>query len=592
MCVGAVVNLGHIRVCSGLPCSCPHHSGVALKSVVPNGGADVIYLQRDAQICQHFGCCNSNTVCRVILLALAGDHDFIGSGGIGELACCLVPGEACCLEVADSGLSCGCILLFIAHCGGVDRVAVHIHGVGGAVAFVSRLRCCPGGVGDGVLDDCCAVAVIGIDHGVTVDGEEGHKALSQCAGCVGTRFAVNVDEVGVDAEVAVSAVVNEVGSQGVADQLIIGVCILDGSNGVAVDGRGGDVIGAGDDAGDIVAVNAFLHKHNLGDRLTLEVIGVGLEGDNTLVVAVKHVCAAAYGNGGLVLDDAQIALGEAEAVVVVVVEGLITVVVQRSNGEGHVIDCFSVKLSHVHGHGVVARALNACNVCSAAAGGDTDGVCCVVFHQVKEAGACRLGVGEGDKVAFVGFHHVGKEVSRGGVFRKLEAPVCSACCDGILSLVVACTLAIVYDFLCESCTGLIDVCPECRLSVGIPVGKVFIVAAGRDKQAGKRLHAGAILFHSFNRESIKCSSSVIGRVTLHIDAKNNIVNIGRSAVREDYVITHGEIVVNGAVLILHNLNVTHAVIGIVGAVVGSRLAFNAVLDNRAATVSCKERSLS
>ena len=71
VCVGAVVNLGHIRVNRGLPCSCPHHSGVGLKSVVPDAGSYVVHLQLDAELVEHFAGCNGYAVCRVILLSLS-----------------------------------------------------------------------------------------------------------------------------------------------------------------------------------------------------------------------------------------------------------------------------------------------------------------------------------------------------------------------------------------------------------------------------------------------------------------------------------------------------------------------------------------
>ena len=527
----------------------------------------------------------------MILLALAGDHDLIGIESISELSGCLIPGEACCLEEADGSFLCSNIFLLVAHSRGIDRIPVHIDGVSCLITFISRFRCSPGSVGNRILDDGCSVTVVGIDNRVTIDREKRHKAFAESLGSIGSRFSVNVDEICIDAKVAVSAVVNEVGGQGIANKLVVGVCILDGCNRVIVDGRCRYIECSGNRARYIVGIDSFLHEKNLCYRLALEVIRICLEGNNALVIAVKHISAAPDRLSGLVLYDAQVALDKTEAVVVVIVEGFVAVVVQRGNRESHVIDSLCIKLRHVDGHGIVACALNACDVCSTVAGGHADSIGCIVVHQVIEAGTSRLGIGEGCKVAFVSFHHVGKEISRSGILREFKTPVGSAGCNSVICFIVAGAFAVIHDFLCKCFTGLVNIRPECSLGISIPIGKVFIVSAGSGEQAEERFHTGTVLFHTFDRESIKGCRTVIGRITFHIDTKNHVIDISRCTVGENDIITHGEEVVNRAVLILNNFDIAEAVIRIVSAIVGAGLTFNAVFDNSAATVSAKKEPL-
>ena len=88
---------------------------------------------------------------------------------------------------------------------------------------------------------------------------------------------------------------------------------------------GVDKYSAGDDAGDIVGVNSFQHEKGLGDRSAFEVVGVRLQSDNAVGVAVKDIRAAAERLGGLLADDRKVALREAELMSLVISKAAISV---------------------------------------------------------------------------------------------------------------------------------------------------------------------------------------------------------------------------------------------------------------------------
>ena len=593
--VFAGVDLGHIRVDGALPGGGPHHGGVALQRILPHAGAYVVHLQGDAQLAQHVAGGHGHAVGGVILLARAGDHDLIGVGHVGELAGLLVEVEARGLEVADGGLPGGLVTLLLAHGSIVDVVAVHVHGVGVPVALVGRLGSGPGGVGDGILDDGGAIAVVGVDDGVAVDGEQGHEALAQRLGGVGGGLAAHVHQVGVDAQVAVAAIVHQHGVDGLAGQLAVGVGVPDGLHGVLVDGGCRDVEAAGDDAGHIVAVHGLLHQQGSDLGLALEVVGVGLQGHDAVGIAVEHIGAAAEGLAVLGLHAGQIALGEAELVVVIVVHGGIAVVVQGRHGEGHVVDGGGVVLGHVHGHAVVAGPDDARDVGGAVAGVHAGLVIGAQGGdgQLQAVGAGALG-GLGLLHGVIGGHDGIPEIVGGGILGQLEAPVGSAGGYGVLGGVVAVGDAVVADLLGEGRAGLLVVeLPELVvLLLGVEVvGHVALaLAVGKDLVAAA-VHAAAIGFHALDGQGVDGGRAVVGGIGQHIDAKDDIVDGGGLAVGELDVIAHGQVVIHAAVVVLHDFDIAHALVFIAVAVVVHSLAVDAVVDDGAAAVRLQQQGL-
>ena len=100
-----------------------------------------------------------------------------------------------------------------------------------------------------------------------------------------------------------------------------------------------------------------------------------------------------------------------------------------------------------------------------------------------------------------------------------------------------------------------------------------------------------VLLDAFDRLCIDGSSAVIGRVSQDIDAEDDVIDVGGRAVGELDVVTHRQVVIDGAVIVLHNLDIAHAIVGIVRAVIVDGLALNAVTDNVAAAVSSQQAAL-
>ena len=103
-------------------------------------------------------------------------------------------------QLAESGLQSGIVALLSGHVGGVDVVAVHVNGEGDLVAVVRGLGSGPGGVGDGVVDDARALAIVGLDGDVTINGEDGGEGLAQVLGSLAARLAADVHAGRADAE--------------------------------------------------------------------------------------------------------------------------------------------------------------------------------------------------------------------------------------------------------------------------------------------------------------------------------------------------------------------------------------------------------
>ena len=235
------------------------------------------------------------------------------------------------------------------------------------------------------------------------------------------------------------------------------------------------------------------------------------------------------------------------------------------------------------GHGVVAGADDAGDVVHGVTHGDPLAVLLIVaVDEVKQAGAGSLGVGSGDDVAFIGSLDGMPEVQSSGVGGQIGiTPVGSALGNGGAQAVGH---AVVHDLLREGFAGGLDVSPELSLSLLVPVGEVGVVLASLHQQGGELRQGVVVLAHAFDGQGVDGGSTIIGGVGHDIDAEDHIVDVGGGAVGELDVIAHGEVVVDGAVGVLHHFDVAHAVVGIVGAVVGNGLALDAVADNVALTV--------
>ena len=536
----------------------------------------------------------------VIALAVGGDQGLTLDGvSIGVLTASGVGNDLAVLHLAagllkeaQGGLQSSLVLLIGSHVGGVDVLAVSVHRESDLVAGVGSLRSSPGGVGDGVVDDGSTLAIVGVDGNVTIRSQDGGESLTIGLGSVGAGLVVDVHGVGAHADVAVTQVIHGIGGDLGAVDVIVGVGLLDGVHGVGAEGRIGDIHGAGDDA---VQLIVFLSLQEV-DILGLggaQIVGiVSLEVNGTILELQELVGAGAHGGGGLFADMAQIALGEAELIVVVVILGLVAIVVHGGDGHTQLIDGGSVHLGQGDGHAVIAGLLDAGDVGSGLAGLDSVGIGGVVVHQVGERSAGRFLANSGGDVVISG-NDGGEGVSLGGVLGQLEAPVLQAGGHGIALGIGALSDAGVHDFLNELVGSLVHVSPVSILlllgpALGGVVTKVGVVAAGGIDQVEQGVHAGTVGVRALDGNSKQGAVAVVGRIAQDVHGEDDVVDGDGLAVGELQVLTQLEVVVHGAVGVLLDLAVSGTIVGVVGAVVGLGLALDAVHDDGALTVAVQQ----
>src|SRR5690606_34430506 len=90
--------------------------------------------------------------------------------------------EASGFEEAQSSLFSSNVFFWLGHFSGEDGVAINVHGECNCIAFISRLGCSPGGVGDWVVDNGSAFTIIAVNSNIAVDGKNGGKCAAQVLG--------------------------------------------------------------------------------------------------------------------------------------------------------------------------------------------------------------------------------------------------------------------------------------------------------------------------------------------------------------------------------------------------------------------------
>ena len=285
---------------------------------------------------------------------------------------------------------------------------------------------------------------------------------------------------------------------------------------------------------------------------------------------------------------AQIALGEAELIVVVVVLVLLAIVVHGGDGHTQLIDGGSIHLGQGDGHAVIAGLLDAGDVGSGLAGLDSVGIGGVVVHQLGERSAGRFLANSGGDVVISG-NDGGEGVSLGGVLGQLVAPVLQAGGHGIALGIGALSDAGVHDLLNELVGSLVHISPvSILLLLGPALVEVGVVAASGIDQVEQGVHTGTVGVHALDGNSKQGAVAVVGRIAQDVHGEDDVVDGDGLAVGELQVLTHLEVVVHGAVGVLLDLAVSGTIVGVVGAVVGLGLALDAVHDDGALTVAVQQ----
>ena len=261
----------------------------------------------------------------------------------------------------------------------------------------------------------------------------------------------------------------------------------------------------------------------------------------------------------------------------------------RSDGHAELIDGGRVDLVEGDGHAVVAGLLDTGDVGSGVTGLDTDGgivVIDVLVHQIDQLFGFAdflFHSGEGPAVLFADLE---SEILN-GLGLAGEAP--SGASGSDIALIGGAGLnAVVDNALGEGNKTLVEVVPELGLLLFGPVGEVSVVTAGRGDRLGERGHTAAVSSHALNGDSIQRGVTIVGGVAEDVHGEDDVVDGDLLTVGEDDIVTHGEVVVDGAVGILDDLTVGRTIVGIVGAVVGVRFAVDALHDDLALTVAVEQ----
>ena len=586
-----MVQLVHVGVIGGLPGSDPTLGSAGLVgSVQVRSVGHIVDSQGEADGLQGGCSVGQGLEGGVVAVAAATDVDLVlhlSTGGSGsDLA--VLNGVAGSLEVTQGSLQGSLVLVLAAHVGGVDLVAVHVGGVGDLVAVIGNGRSGPRSVGDGVVDNGSGIAVVRVDALITVSGNNGHDGLAQVLGSLGSRIVANADVLSVQGNVAVAAEVLQTGGDDGAILALGAVDVGDLVSNFQRVGRIGDVDGASLNAGDLIGLLGLLHV-DVGDLgCVVEVVGVGIQVNNAVAVLVEGVHTTAQRSAGLGADAAQVTLDKAEGVVVVVVQGSITIVVQRSDGDLQLVDHGGGQLAGGQGHAVVAGLNDTGNIGHVVANGDTGGGVVVNFlgDQVRQGRAGALSF-HSREVPVISLADSQEEVLSGSAIGQVEAPAGSS--GGNVGSAVL--HHVVNDLLGESNAALVDSIPESLLLVSSEVGVVGVVLASFSDQLRQGGHGVTVLLQANDGGGVHGGGTVIGRIQVNVDGEDNVINGDRLAVRELQVVAQLDVVGDSAVIVLGDNAVAGAVVGVVGAVVLAGLALDAVQDHFALTVGTQQAEL-
>ena len=322
------------------------------------------------------------------------------------------------------------------------------------------------------------------------------------------------------------------------------------------------------------------------------VVRVGVDIEHAVRVVVEDVRASTHRSAGDLADLAEVALREAEGVVVVVEQAHITVVVQRSNLHLELIDRSGGQLGGGQGHAVVAGLDNTFDMVSGFAGLDTDGV---VSPAVAELLSEEVGDGSGSNflvdavvgdVVAVGLDDLVPQVSGVGSFIAPHG-------NGSREVFRAVAFHnVVRNGLCELFTRSLERSPESIvLLLGVEVVGGVAVGTSSEDDVDTGIHTAAVLVDADDRHGVERCGAVIGRVHVDVHVEDDVVDGHRGAVGEGDVVTQGDGIGNSAVFVLGDNAVGRAIVGVVVAVVLAGLAFDAVEDHLAAAVSAQQSDL-
>ena len=126
------------------------------------------------------------------------------------------------------------------------------------------------------------------------------------------------------------------------------------------------------------------------------------------------------------------------------------------------------------------------------------------------------------------------------------------------------------------------------MDVGEVLGSFIAIGTCSKDEVHTSVHAAAESLKAFDGQGVEGGDTVKGGVEHDIESEDNVIDGHVLAIGELNVLTHGDVIVNGAVFVLGDLEVGNAVIGVVGAVVGTNFAFDTLQNDSAFTVGAKK----
>ena len=359
-----------------------------------------------------------------------------------------------------------------------------------------------------------------------------------------------------------------------------------------MEGRICDIDGSGHNAVELILILYFTEVDIFGLGCAKIIAVIGLEVDNAVLELDELVGACAHGLCGLCTNHAQVALRESELVVVVIVLCLVAIVVKRRNSSCQLIDERRVNLGCYDTHGVIAGLLDTGDVGSGLACLHADCVLGIAGHQIFDRGTGCFCADHFQNVACIAVcdHLVEGFRCCDGIV-KFKAPVFKTCCYRIAFRVQASCNAVVTDFLDEGLFTGIELGPELVLLLLGPESEISIVLARCIDEVEECVHTGTILLHTLDGLGEKCGGSVISGIAYHVHREDDIVDRDGLSIGEYQIISEGEIIEYGSVLVLCHFQIRRSVIGIIRSIVRNGLAFNALIYDCAHTVAGQQRKL-
>jgi len=257
----------------------------------------------------------------------------------------------------------GSVFLFIGHFRGIDGLAIDIGRECHFVAFIGWLRCSPGGIRNWVIDDSGSFAIVAIDSYIAINSQDGRETAAQVLGSLGARLTANIDCSRIDTDVTITQVVNQAGGDHGTSHFAVAIGFHNFFVAGLVVGHFTSICNASHNSGHNFIGSSFTELDFADLGAATIVIGVGFEVDNAVVVLDEFVGTSAHWGGGQAFLLGEIAKVKSEHVVLIIVFGGITIVVQGGDVETKDrVDRRGFVTIGGHFHGVVIDLLDASDI--------------------------------------------------------------------------------------------------------------------------------------------------------------------------------------------------------------------------------------